>query len=149
MMGVTVTPWKGAADGEWLRAVDKCRAGHLGAAYAVEDRRERLPVGKQFRGVLEIAAEEAGADVIGEHAAGVDAALEEGEAATIVGKADATLEHDAVVVRLPLGGSVEWVFSRLLRVQGRQKQGERQAREESSHGGAQPAIAASSKSKFE
>jgi len=80
---------EGAADG-WS-------AGRVGAEGTLEFGCVRLPEGKDFDGVLEVAAEGAVAVGGGENFAGVDAHHEELEVVAVFGDAEASLREDTVL----------------------------------------------------
>ena len=82
-------------------------AGRVGADGALELRRVGLPEGEDFDGVLEVAAQRAGADVGGEDLAGVDACHEELEAVAVFGDADAALDEGAEFEGLVAGEVVD------------------------------------------
>ncbi|MCU1250946.1 MAG: hypothetical protein JWQ49_3975 [Edaphobacter sp.] len=87
------------------RGTDGCSAGRIGAEGALELWRVGLPEGEDLDGVLEVAAQGAGAHVGGENLAGVHACHEEFEAVAVLGEAEAAL-NDGADLEGPVGGEV-------------------------------------------
>ena len=71
------------------------RAG-LHAAYALELRREGLPVREDLDGILEVATQQAMAHIVGQDAAGVNSGHGEVEAVTVIRDAISALDEGAV-----------------------------------------------------